>query len=124
MQVEKYAKFENLKRGYLFAKLLNDDVNKKASKLYVPIEEKLHQKAITEEEAINLFVEIDKKLKTTETLELMLTARRALIKEAARITQEKATPEQWEQIKEVFKCTLPSIREKLIESMLHFDPSL
>jgi L-lysine 2,3-aminomutase len=116
------AEFENAKREYIKAKLIYEAKLKEVKEANKPIHQLLEQGKITEEEWAELTTENDFKLGLYKAMQELIEAEDKLIKIGKQVLEKHITPEQAEQIKQVWDCKFAHIKQKIIDVLLRIQP--
>jgi hypothetical protein len=116
------AEFENAKREYIKAKLLYEAKLKEVKEANKPLHQLLEQGKITEEEWAELTTENDFKLGLDRASQELIEAENKLIKIGKQVLEKHITPEQAEQIKQVWNCKFAHIRQEIIDVLLKYQP--
>jgi L-lysine 2,3-aminomutase len=116
------VEFENAKREYIKAKLLYEAKLKEVEEANKLIHQLLEQGKITEEEWEELTTENYFKLGVYKALQERIEAEDKLIKIGKQVLEKHLTPEQAEQIKEVWNCKFAHIRQGIIDVLLRYQP--
>ncbi|MEM1798660.1 MAG: hypothetical protein QXX87_05505 [Candidatus Jordarchaeales archaeon] len=119
-----YEEFLKAKAAYIVAKAAYEDAREKASKANRRLDELLDAGLITADEWAERTAENDCEMGVVEALQKLIEAENRLIEVGRRLLEERLTGEEAAEISEVWNCKLASVRKKVVDVLLRWDPSL
>jgi hypothetical protein len=119
-EVEEFLK---AKVEYASAKAAYEAIKEKVSKANERFDELLEDGAITVDEWAEKTTDIEFDLGLDTALQRLIKAEDKLIDVGRRLMEKRVTDEEAEKIKEVWDCRLISIRDKVVDVLLRWDPT-
>lgn len=115
--------FLKAKAAYIMAKAAYEDAKEKASKANRRLDELLDAGLITVDEWAERTTENDFKMGVDDALQRLIEAEDRLIEAGRRLLEERLTAEEAAKISEVWSCKFASIREKVVDVLLKWNPT-
>jgi len=115
--------FLKAKTDYVSAKAAYEAVKETASKANKRLDELLENGVITVDEWAEKTTDIESDMGLDATLQRLIEAEDKLI-DAGRRLETRISREEAENIKEVWDCRFVTVREKVVNVLLRWDPSV
>jgi len=116
--------FLEAKKRYLAARLSYETVKERASKANRHLDELLETGAITVDEWAERTTDVDFALGLDEALQRLIEAEDKLVDAGKRLMEARITSEEAEKIREVWDCKFAPIRERVVDALLRWGPSV
>jgi DNA polymerase III delta prime subunit len=121
---EMVEEFLRAKMEYISAKAAYEAIRERASKMNGLLDELLEEGAMTVDEWAEKTVDIDFNLGLSAALQRLIRAEDKLIDAGRRLLETRITSEEAEKIREVWDCKFATIREKVVNVLLRWDPNI
>jgi hypothetical protein len=115
--------FLKAKTDYVSAKAAYEAVKERASKANKRLDELLEGGVITVDEWAEKTTDIEFDMGLDEAMQRLIKAEDKLIDAGRRLLETRITGEEAEKIREVWDCRFVTIREKVVDVLLRWDPS-
>ena len=119
-EVEEFAK---AKEEYLEAKAAYEAVREKASRANRRLDSLLESGVITVDEWAEKTTDVEFQLGWDEAFQRLVEAEKRLVEAGRRLIERRLTAEEAEKVKAVWDCKFASIREKVVDLLLKWDPT-
>lgn len=115
--------FLRAKRNYLEAKAAFESVRERASNVNRRLDDLLEAGLITVDEWAERTTDVEFQLGWDEAFQRLVEAEEALVEAGKRLLEKRLAAEEAERIKAVWECKFASIREKVVDVLLKWDPT-
>ena len=120
---ELVEEFLKAKTDYVSAKAAYEAVKERASKANKRLDELLEGGVMTVDEWAEKTTDIEFDMGLDEAMERLIRAEDKLIDAGRRLLETRITGEEAEKIREVWDCRFVTIREKVVDVLLRWDPT-
>jgi hypothetical protein len=115
--------FLKAKTDYVSAKAAYEAVKERASKANKRLDELLEGGVITVDEWAEKTTDIEFDMGPDEAMRKLIKAEDKLIDAGRRLLETRITGEEAEKIREVWNCRFVTVREKVVDVLLRWDPT-
>jgi hypothetical protein len=115
--------FLKAKTDYVSAKAAYEAVKERASKANKRLDELLEGGVITVDEWAEKTTDIEFDMGLDEAMRKLIKAEDKLIDAGRRLLETRITGEEAEKIREVWNCRFVTVREKVVDVLLRWDPT-